>query len=103
MLVGPVGGLPHRFLPCPNRAANPRRSFQIDPLDFLDAVRKAERRGEAVLGLFHSHPDGQLKLSAEDRAQAAAWRGLDWTIVALRSVPEGPKVVGLRTYPAEEF
>ena len=43
-----------------------RRAFLIDPFEFERIVRRAEEAGEAVRGIFHSHPDEDAYFSQED-------------------------------------
>lgn len=73
-----------------NVAAEPDR-FEIDPALLLDLQRRARAApaGDALVGLYHSHPNGRLALSARDRAEAAM-PGLVWLITAL----ERDRVVG---------
>lgn len=55
--------------------------FEIDPAAHL-AVRKAARaRGQAVIGCYHSHPDGRAQPSATDLAGAGENEFL-WLIAA---------------------
>jgi proteasome lid subunit RPN8/RPN11 len=48
-----------------------RTAFSLDPRAWLDLLREADRTGERVLALAHSHPDGGAGFSAEDRRWAA--------------------------------
>lgn len=43
-----------------------RRAFLIDPFEFERIVREAEKAGEVVRGIFHSHPDEDAYFSQED-------------------------------------
>jgi proteasome lid subunit RPN8/RPN11 len=51
-------------------ADNLRRRFVIDPLDYLQAERKAEEKQTKLLGLFHSHPDHPAYPSEHDLVAA---------------------------------
>lgn len=51
-----------------NRAAVPQRAFEVTDVRELGALERACRRGRVVL--YHSHPDGTARWSAQD---AAAW------------------------------
>lgn len=51
-----------------NAAADPARSFRIEPGDFLAVLRRVEREGCGVAALYHSHPFGGSALSARDVA-----------------------------------
>lgn len=72
-------------LPVPNTAAGtPRMRFEVAPRDYLAVEDEADRRGLALLGFWHSHPDDTARASKTDRAYA--WEGLLTVIV---SVPGG--------------
>lgn len=55
-------------VPLGNHAARPERAFEVTGVRELYALERACRRGKVVL--YHSHPDGPARWSAED---AAAW------------------------------
>lgn len=70
-----------RAEPCANVAADPARTFEIDPGTLFAALR-AERAGRArVIGYWHSHPSGDTRPSVTDAAMAAP-DGKLWLIVA---------------------
>lgn len=50
-----------------NLARRPDR-FELDPGTLVRVDREAEERGEAVLAVWHSHPDRPAALSPLDRA-----------------------------------
>lgn len=82
-------------IPTANVAASPERGFEIDPAALLRAHRDARGRGQAVVGWYHSHPNGSSEPSATDAARAVE-DGKLWLIVAAdavtawRVVPDGP-------------
>lgn len=55
--------------------------FVLDAVDHLAAEERASAHGLAVVGIWHSHPDGSARPSEEDRA--AAWSGWSHVIVAV--------------------
>jgi proteasome lid subunit RPN8/RPN11 len=59
----------------------PHTHFEIDPQALIDAHRAARAGGPEVAGYFHSHPQGEAKPSATDRA-CAAGDGRVWAIIA---------------------
>ena len=63
-----------------NVAANPARTFEIDPRVQIDAVRAARAGGLPVMGCYHSHPGGVARPSAHDLDMARL--GSVWLIVA---------------------
>lgn len=63
-----------------NVAANSAREFEVDPAALIAAYRGERRaRGLAVLGFFHTHPDGPAAPSLRD-AECAAPDGKLWVI-----------------------
>ena len=65
---------------CANVAANPARTFEIDPAALFAAHPAARRGGPQVIGHYHSHPSGQAVPSARDAAQAMG-DGALWLIL----------------------
>lgn len=68
-------------VPCVNVHPDPERHFEIDPAALIAAHRAARLGGPAVLGYYHSHPNGRAEPSATDRAMACG-DGRIWAIVA---------------------
>ena len=66
--------------PARNLAAAPDR-FEIDPQDHLAAHKAARARGRALIGCYHSHPNGKPEPSATDLAGAGEDNFL-WLIAA---------------------
>lgn len=67
---------------CRNVAADRRRRFELEPLDYLAAERAALAAGQEVVGIWHSHPDGRAVPSETDREMA--WGGWCYVIAATR-------------------
>ncbi|QDZ07696.1 M67 family metallopeptidase [Sphingomonas panacisoli] len=65
---------------CRNVADVPASRFEIDPQALIAAHKAAREGGPAVIGHYHSHPNGKTEPSARDAA--AARRGEVWMIVA---------------------
>ena len=59
----------------------PATRFEIDPAALIGAYRAARASGPALLGYWHSHPNGLAAPSATDQA-AAAGDGRIWAIAA---------------------
>jgi proteasome lid subunit RPN8/RPN11 len=70
-----------RHVEAANVAADPVRRFEIDPAVLLRTHREARGAGEAILGWYHSHPNGQREPSETDAARAVE-DGKLWVIVA---------------------
>ncbi len=68
-------------IPAANVADDPLTAFEIDPALLLRAHREARDGGLAILGWYHSHPNGRRDPSAEDAARAEE-AGKLWLIVA---------------------
>lgn len=45
--------------------------FDIDPRDQFAAYKRARAQGHAIIGCYHSHPNGRTQPSATDLAGAA--------------------------------
>lgn len=73
-----------RLVPAPNRAADPRRAFDLDPATHFALLRelRMEGRDDQLLGHYHSHPNAAAQPSERDRAQAHD-PGMIWLIVAV--------------------
>ncbi|MFP4004148.1 MAG: M67 family metallopeptidase [Alphaproteobacteria bacterium] len=84
LLVGHVAGargVVTASVASPNRAADPRTSFEIDPALLLESQRHLRAAGQVVLGHYHSHPRGPADPSAAD-AERAWVPGHVWLIAA---------------------
>lgn len=55
--------------PARNLAELPHR-FEIDPQDQFAAAKAARAQGRAIIGCYHSHPNGRAQPSAIDQAGA---------------------------------
>jgi len=69
-------------LRCRNVDPAPERRYQLDPRELLAAVKRARRRGEEILGFYHSHPDGPARPSAADLFEAE-WPGCAYLVTAV--------------------
>jgi proteasome lid subunit RPN8/RPN11 len=54
--------------------------FEIDPRDQFAAQKGARLQGRAIIGCYHSHPNGRSQLSTADQAGAGE-EGFVWLIV----------------------
>ena len=93
LLFGAAGSI-EAAQACANVAADPARTFEIDPKALFAAHRRARGGAAAVIGHYHSHPSGLPVPSTRDAAQAMG-DGAIWVIVgggearAWRSVEMG--------------
>ena len=79
LLVG-AGDRIARAEPAENVAEDRLRRFEVDPRLLLRLHRELRGGPEQVLGVYHSHPQGQPEPSATDLARALD-RELVWLIV----------------------
>lgn len=77
LLVGAPGAVA-RIEPAENVADDRRRRFEVDPRLLLRLHRELRDGPDAVIGVYHSHPEGAPEPSAVDLAKA-----LDPTLVWL--------------------
>lgn len=68
-----------------NLAEDTAQRFVIDPHDHFEAIRTARRRGEQVIGAYHSHPRSGASPSRTDAA--GAFTDFIWVIVGLGTEP----------------
>ena len=72
LLVGRFGVGDHRLVArverAQNVAAEPKKTFEIDPGLRLGLERELRGQPLAVIGHYHSHPDGPARPSARDLA-----------------------------------
>lgn len=69
LLVGGDGSIDDA-IPLDNRAAEPARRYEIDPRDYLAAIKRCRGTAQAVIGAYHSHPRSAAEPSDTDRAEA---------------------------------
>lgn len=82
-----------------NVAADPKSHFEINPVDLIAAERASRAGAPAIVGYFHSHPNGLARPSAEDARMAAA-DGRIWVIVADGEASAWRKLPGQRGFEA---
>lgn len=70
-----------RVLTCTNVHTEPHHRYTIDPEAFLYAEHAAAAEGRSIVGVWHSHPNGEPVPSATDRVQA--WPGWSYLIAGV--------------------
>src|SRR3990167_6602967 len=50
-----------------------KTAYVIDPKEIERIVQEARDKGEAIVSMFHSHPEHDVYFSKEDRDMAAPW------------------------------
>jgi desampylase len=86
----------HAVQSCENVAADPTRHFELDPSALIAAHRAARASGAAIMGCYHSHPEGLAVPSSTDLAMAEP-NGWVWLIIA------GPRVEAWRAVSSSKF
>ena len=71
-----------RFVPCANVASDRRRRFEVDPTARIRLEVALRGTAERVVGVWHSHPNGQPEPSATDAAMIYE-PDLIWLITAV--------------------
>ena len=68
LLLGKNGKITHT-IPMKNSKPSPD-SYIMDPLQQIDVFTKMEKRGERLIGIYHSHPKGPATPSNADLKMA---------------------------------
>lgn len=69
-------------IPTGNMSATPDRAFEIDPQALFDQARAERAGGMAMIGHYHSHPNGRAEPSPCDAAAALGTPSQLWLILA---------------------
>jgi proteasome lid subunit RPN8/RPN11 len=72
-----------RIIPAANAASDPQHFYEIDHRALVQAMFEIERSGLTLIGIYHSHPNGDPIPSQTDIAQAA-YPDAVYLIVGLR-------------------
>jgi proteasome lid subunit RPN8/RPN11 len=64
------------------RTDSPHNRYDIDPKDQIRIQREGRKRGEDVIGYYHSHPDHPARWSQTDLAEAH-WPGYSYVITSV--------------------
>jgi [CysO sulfur-carrier protein]-S-L-cysteine hydrolase len=66
-----------------NTAADPRVAYEAAPEELFAAQRSMRRRGEQLLGIYHSHPRSQDPLPSEQDVRLAYYPAAIYFIIGL--------------------
>jgi desampylase len=69
-LLAGKGGVAELALRTLNAAANPATEYQIAPKELFAAMRAIRASGAVLMGIYHSHPNGNSEPSPRDIAEA---------------------------------
>jgi proteasome lid subunit RPN8/RPN11 len=69
LLAGSGGIITHTFA-ARNVASDPAKGYEIAPEDLFKLMREIRGAGLDLLGIYHSHPNGENKPSARDIERA---------------------------------
>lgn len=64
------------------RSDSPRTRYNIDGKELLRIQREARKRGEELVGFYHSHPDHPARWSLTDLTEAH-WMGCSYVITSV--------------------
>ncbi|HUJ32038.1 MAG TPA: M67 family metallopeptidase [Candidatus Acidoferrum sp.] len=65
-LMGGRGGVITYVFPAANAAGNPATSYEIAPQEIFQRMREMRAAGLELLGIYHSHPNGENEPSRRD-------------------------------------
>ncbi len=103
LLVGRINGADATVVEVvgSRNVASSARIYEVDPLVLLRTVRRVEREGLSVLGVFHSHTHSEAYPSDTDVRQAPdpTWH---YVIVSLRDVPSSIRSFRVRGDSVDE-
>ncbi len=93
----------HRLLPVENASplAEQYHRYVISPPVMIAAERKARAAGLAVIGFYHSHPEGQARPSDFDREHAWPW--YSYLVVGVQQGKVGETTAWLLSDNRESF
>jgi proteasome lid subunit RPN8/RPN11 len=69
LLAGCDGAIA-RVFPATNAASDPRASYEIAPEELFPLMREIRAAGLTLMGIYHSHPNGENEPSARDVERA---------------------------------
>ena len=64
------------------RDDSPHNRYHIDPRELVEIQRESRKRGEEIIGFYHSHPDHPARWSQTDLAEAH-WYGCSYAITSV--------------------
>jgi proteasome lid subunit RPN8/RPN11 len=69
-ILAGVGEQVRQIIPIQNAASDPAHFFRLDERSFTQAMFDVERAGSSLIGIYHSHPNGDPIPSQADIQQA---------------------------------
>jgi proteasome lid subunit RPN8/RPN11 len=98
-LIGGRDDTAEIVVPVPNASLTPRVAYEMERQAMVDAIIGFQRAGREVVGIYHSHPDGQAEPSESDIGQAT-WPDVVWLIVGVAGESEGkpPEISQIRAW-----
>jgi proteasome lid subunit RPN8/RPN11 len=87
VLLGHVDDNSSRMVTSTARAGNtrtdsPQNRYNIDPRELIRIQSEGRKRGEDIIGFYHSHPDHPAQWSKTDLAEAH-WFGCSYVITSV--------------------
>ena len=68
-IIAGLNGVGDRFIPVTNRMAS-SRAYEMDPAELIGALRSLRESGQAMLAIYHSHPNAPAQPSTHDIQRA---------------------------------
>jgi [CysO sulfur-carrier protein]-S-L-cysteine hydrolase len=97
-IIAGIGEQAQRIIPLENAASDPVHFFQLDERSFTQAMFDIERAGLSLIGIYHSHPNGDPIPSQTD-IQQANYPETAYLIVGLRNGE--PRLAAWQIRPGE--
>lgn len=97
-LIAGLGGRAQVILPVRNVAADARVHYEMDHATLVQAMFEIEHRGLELIGIYHSHPNGEPIPSQTD-IRLANYPDVIHVIVSLKG--EAPRLAGWLIRPTE--
>ncbi len=107
-MAGGRRGLIESIHPMKNASAEPRIRYEFEPVEHFKTLKRMEREGTLILGVYHSHPASPAFPSATDVARATLPDGTPtypeylYIIVSLE-FPAAPALRAFRVLPGGEI
>lgn len=102
LLAGSTGVITEAF-PAKNAAKDPKRNYEIAPMEIVRLLREFRQRKLQFLGIYHSHPTGENVPSRRD-IELAYYSEAIYFIVTPRPYAENPiRAFSIRDGQVEEI
>jgi [CysO sulfur-carrier protein]-S-L-cysteine hydrolase len=101
LLAGRDAVITH-ILPAANSAAEPAKSYEIAPAELFASMRRMRAEKLALMGIYHSHPNGSSEPSRRD-IDGAYYPEAAYFIVSANARPAAVRAFSIREGCVEEL